>query len=136
MQIDIHGQTINLPDELTDEQIRAAFAPYYPEIATAELKRDGQTVKVIKRAGTKGSNLSVAKALFTASPYINPALLLSLKIRNAEMAGLLSLETLLALQDEINLAISDSREAEEMMRRMKNNLISSRPISDNFSNFI
>jgi hypothetical protein len=59
--VKLEGQEVPIPDELaaTDEQLRASLAPFYPEMASGEIKRetraDGQVViSVVKRAGTKG----------------------------------------------------------------------------------
>ena len=50
------GQTIELPDEIaaSDELIRKALAPFYPDVANAEIQRGDKGITVIKRAGPKG----------------------------------------------------------------------------------
>lgn len=60
----VEGQKIPLTDEVaaTDETIRAALVPFYPEVATADIKREVVNevtlIKMVKKAGTKGiSNL-------------------------------------------------------------------------------
>jgi hypothetical protein len=61
----MEGQDFELPAEVAsdDDMIRTALAPFFPEVAGAEMRRtvtvaaDGQrtqTVQIVKRAGPKG----------------------------------------------------------------------------------
>ena len=60
VNVNLDGQTIQLPAEIaaSDDLIRKALAPFYPNVASAEIRRetkDGVTViSIIKRAGPKG----------------------------------------------------------------------------------
>jgi hypothetical protein len=58
----LEGQETPISDEVatTDQTLRDALTPFYPEVATAEIKReekDGTTyIHIVKRAGTKGQD--------------------------------------------------------------------------------
>jgi len=101
VRILICGQTIELPEsQLSDEQIRAMFSPYYPDIAVAELVREEQEnlVKVVKRAGNKGGSEKIATMLLEAAHYLNPSMALALRLRYAEIQKILTLEMLISIQ--------------------------------------
>jgi hypothetical protein len=60
--IKIEGQNIPLADELcaTDDDLKRTLAPMYPDVTSAEIRRergtDGQVIiHVVKRAGPKGA---------------------------------------------------------------------------------
>ncbi|MDV2994850.1 MAG: hypothetical protein N4J56_004504 [Chroococcidiopsis sp. SAG 2025] len=107
----LEGQEISLTDEVgaTDETIRSAIAPFYPEAATAEISRsevDGLTrIRMVKRAGTKGNCYSLYH-LRASEPSLNPALALSWQLKHLEIHNGLSLEELLVLQPQISSAIA------------------------------
>lgn len=51
----IYGQnTLSVPADMTDEEIRASLVGIYPEIANAQATREGNTLRFEVRAGTKG----------------------------------------------------------------------------------
>ena len=59
MNVIVHlndGQDIPLPADVaaSDDLIRKALAPFYPDVVNAEIRRDDKGVTVIKRAGPKG----------------------------------------------------------------------------------
>lgn len=56
VMIRLEGQTIPLPADVaaSDELIRKALSPFYPDVANAEIKRDDSGISVVKRAGPKG----------------------------------------------------------------------------------
>lgn len=107
----LEGQEIPLTDEVgaTDETIRACIAPFYPEVATAEITReevDGITrIRMVKRAGTKG-NCYPLHHLRESEPSLNPALSLSWQLKYLEIQSELSLEELLKFQPKISSAIA------------------------------
>ena len=39
---------------VSDEILINTLLPYYPSIAAAEIKRDGDIIKIVKTAGAKG----------------------------------------------------------------------------------
>ncbi len=75
----IEGQTLDLPPEIavSDDAIRRAMAPVFPQIATAYFTRttdtDGvTTIKVTKRANDKGALDNVLDKLRKAPRHVNP----------------------------------------------------------------
>lgn len=55
-KIILDQQEIMLTEEqcVSDEILINTLLPYYPSIAAAEIKRDGDIIKIVKTAGTKG----------------------------------------------------------------------------------
>ncbi len=109
-QIKIEGQTITLDDEIaeSDDTLRAALQVNWPDAKTATFTRvdkrssGGQlTVTVAKKAGTKGS---VIDALLAASEAINPAIVMSDRIRELAEAGQLDPEAIRAMIPQIAAA--------------------------------
>ncbi len=55
------GQDVSLPADIaaSDDLIRKALSPFYPDVATAQIRRESQggvdSITVIKRAGPKGA---------------------------------------------------------------------------------
>jgi len=102
------GQTFPLDDEIAcdDAMLRQALAPFYSDLANAEITRDTvneqMIVKVSRRAGPKGS-LALA-ALKSAPETINPSVAMQYRLLALEQSGQLSVERLLLLQDEISCA--------------------------------
>jgi hypothetical protein len=79
IQIKIEGQTLELPPEIavSDDAIRRAVAPVFPQVANAHFTRtedsEGHTViKVTKQAGTKGSLQTVLAHLKDCPRHVNP----------------------------------------------------------------
>ena len=105
-------QTLDLPDDIAgaDDTLRAALAPYYPDLANCNIARkktgDQMTVTVTKRAGTKGGPL---EALTAAEQSLNPAVLMRRELLDLEIAGKLSTSALLLKAHEIERAIEQGR---------------------------
>lgn len=112
----VEGQEIPLSAEIaaTDETIRNCLAPFYPEAATASFKRelsDGVTrIRMVKSAGTKGSN--VIQKLQQGEECLNPALALSWQLKQLERQNSIEIETLVELQPQIDDAIATASEWE------------------------
>jgi hypothetical protein len=55
-KIILDQQEISLTEEqcVSDDILINTLLPYYPSIAGAEIKRDGDTIRIVKTAGTKG----------------------------------------------------------------------------------
>jgi hypothetical protein len=129
----IEGQEIPIADEIaaTDETLRNALTPFYPEIAHAEITRtdkDGITqIRMVKKAGTKGLG-DILQTLITSEHQFNPALLLSWQIKMLEIQGHLNIENLLLLQDELETAITTGREWQTELDKSLNILKKSPPI--------
>ncbi|MFB2920369.1 hypothetical protein [Aerosakkonema funiforme] len=109
----LEGQDIPLSPEVaaSEQTIRNAIAPFFPDATTAEIKReeaDGITViRLAKKAGTKGN---VMKNLATAENQLNPAIALSWQLKMTEIKGELTLETLLGIQPVIQTAIEEGEQ--------------------------
>lgn len=105
----IEGQEISLAEEIaaTDEILRNAIVSYFPEVGTADIKREQKNetveIRIVKRAGTKGN---VIKFLTDSPPAINPALQLSWQLKQLERQENLSIEYLISIQNDISQAIS------------------------------
>jgi hypothetical protein len=115
--IKLEGQEIPIDDAiaLDDTMLRNALTPFYPDAAHAEIARetkDGQTiVRMVKRAGTKGTNretgtASVLNQLIQAETGLNPALELCWQLKSLEIRGKLDLEALVPLQKTIHTAVA------------------------------
>ncbi len=114
--VKLEGQDIPLTDEIaaTDDRVRAALAPFYPDVANAEIQRkqEGEQtiITIVKRAGPKGASDEVRSALVTAPRSLNPAVALCLELEKIETgAGELSAETLLLLRPRIEQALEQSQ---------------------------
>lgn len=116
------GITIEIEDEIarSDETLKRALAPHYPDLANALITREEKDgllkVTVSKRAGPKGYDHESEKgqpglivaALEEAPQYLNPALALAWQLTQLDPFGDeengtgLSLEERLALQKVIS----------------------------------
>lgn len=91
IQIKIEGQTLELPPEIavSDDAIRRAIAPVFPQVANAFFTRtedsEGHTViKVTKQAGTKGSLQTVLAHLKDCPRHVNPVFPLYQRLHDDE----------------------------------------------------
>jgi hypothetical protein len=114
--VKLEGQDIPLTDEIaaTDDRVRAALAPFYPDVANAEIQRkqEGEQtiITIVKRAGPKGASDEVRRVLVAAPRYLNPAVALCLELQKVETeAGELDAETLLLLRPRIEQALEQSQ---------------------------
>ncbi len=127
IRITSDGVEFEIPDEIAevDRLIREALAPYYADMANADIKRtdkngraitdeNGRTViEVTKRAGTKGAKgniFEVIDALLAAPEEINPALVVHFELMEAEKKGKLSLRRYLGSQGDIRRAAAEGKE--------------------------
>lgn len=122
--VKIEGQTIQLPPEIaaTDDGVKRALAPYYPDAANALITRsaekDGQVeITVIKRAGTKG----VLASLLEAPAGRNPAIELYEKIqqRGNELTPLELLESAGEIEAAMNAGANQAQMQETAVERLK-----------------
>lgn len=110
----IEGQTIELDEEIAgdDETLRAALKPAWPDAANATFVRttkDGvMTVKVVKKAGTKGTSAIVADLLL-APEQINPVLVMQRRLAQMESNRTVSHLQMLNLKPEIERAVEEGR---------------------------
>jgi hypothetical protein len=114
------GQELQLDDSIAgdDTRLKQALSPFYPEIATASVRREtngaGQmVVSLVKQAGTKGlvgegadtDPLPDILAHLEALPArVNPALEMAWQIQFRQATGTLTVEDVLALQPKIEAA--------------------------------
>ncbi|MCI0488973.1 MAG: hypothetical protein L0229_20465 [Blastocatellia bacterium] len=106
-------QTLELADEIagTDDTLRAALSPYYPDLANCDIARkktgDAMVVTVTKRAGTKGA--SPLDHLVAAEESLNPAVEMNRELLDLEIRGALSAAELLRRAPEIERAVERGR---------------------------
>jgi hypothetical protein len=104
----IEGQEIPLDEAIAqdDNTLKTAISVYFPEYANAEIERqttdDTVSIRLVKKAGTKGSQFRELKNSFEE---INPALKLGWQIKLLEINSQINLESLITLQPEIDKAI-------------------------------
>jgi hypothetical protein len=113
IKISIEGQTLELPPEIavSDDAIRRAMAPVFPQIATAYLTRttdaSGTTViKVTKRANDKGALDAVLHHLKEAPRHVNPIFPLYERLY-LSTGRLPSAEDFFTIQRQLRKAIED-----------------------------
>lgn len=127
IKISSDGAEFEIADDVArdDQHLREALAPFYAELANAEINRseeDGRLiVTVTKRAGTKGAGISdVLLALAAAPEEINPALVLQRRLMRIEEQGKLDLGKILRLQREIRRAVDEGmKQIEEHRASLK-----------------
>lgn len=125
-KIILEGQEIVLPEEhcQTDETIKHVLMPFYPAIAGAAIQRQiengEEVIRIAKAVGTKGS---VLETLLAADDALNPALELAWQLRTLELRGDLTLNILIALQDNLDRAVTsgsdDAQTIEKVVRALK-----------------
>ena len=132
----IEGQTVELDEDIAkdDESLRAALKVAWPDAANATFTRetrDGNlTVKVIKKAGTKGGGV-VHAALFEAPERINPALVMQRRLAGLDAGETSSHLQILALRTEIERAVRDGRAEIEAVSSAKRVLLQAQPEAGN-----
>lgn len=133
----VEGQRIPLTSEqsVTDESIVNTLLPFYPDVANATISRkvvDGEEhIEIVKKVGTKG-NCNLIKSLQTAPESINPALSLSWKLKQLEIQGQLTLETLVSISEEIEVAIAQGEQATKATTTTIAHLTTSSPIPSKY----
>lgn len=130
--VDVDGQIIPLPANLCQdrETLKKVLAPWYPEIANAEISDivvTGGTKKitVTKKAGPKGVS-PFGEALIAAPERKNPALAVYEEIRDQDLASL-SAEEMLAMNTRIGTAIEDGEKQAGQIDWARKRLIRSAP---------
>jgi hypothetical protein len=106
----IKGDNVGITDEIAndDELLKAALAPTWPDVRTATITRAGGSdgkdlvVTVTKKAGTKGA---LVERLLAAPAGKNPAVEMSLRLREMTGAGHLDPERVKAMLPEIAIAV-------------------------------
>ena len=128
----LEGQVIDLSDEVaaTDDTLRNAFVPFFPEMGTADIRRqekDGIVeIRMTKRAGTKGN--AVMQSLIDSAVDINPALELTWQLKQLERSNALSIEELISFQEQISNAIDVGEDWERNINHSLESLSICQPI--------
>ncbi len=128
--ISIEGQSIPVPEEIgaSDENVRAALAPFYPAAAGAMITRvekdDVVTVNVIKKAGPHG--LAPLAALVACQGGENPAIALYKRLQQAQ--GGLSVEEILTLDAQIDQAVVEGERQAKALEAALRRLASARSL--------
>ncbi|PSB28528.1 hypothetical protein [Chlorogloea sp. CCALA 695] len=105
----LEGQEIALSDEVaaTDDTLRNAMMPFFPEVGTADIRREEKNgiteIRMVKRAGTKGN--VVVQSLIDSDGEVNPALYLSWQLKELERSGNLDMDRLISFQPQIAKAV-------------------------------
>ena len=113
----LEGQEIPLSDEVaaTDDTLRNAMIPFFPEVGTADIRREEKNgiteIRMVKRAGTKGN--VVIQSLIDSNSEVNPALSLSWQLKELERSGDLDIDKLIGFQQQITNAITTGEDWEK-----------------------
>jgi hypothetical protein len=126
----IEGQTFPLPEEIaaTDDGVKRALAPFYPDAANALITRvqkdDVVMITVVKRAGTKGATIL---DLANCTGGRNPAIELDEEIRRRELQGNYTPLELVELEPRIDQAILDGEAQAKLIEQAGKRLMLSAP---------
>ncbi|HKX30635.1 MAG TPA: hypothetical protein VJ302_23300 [Blastocatellia bacterium] len=132
--IEIEGQQIEVGDEIAgnDEAIRALLKPTWPDAANATLTRTTKegvlTIKVTKKAGTKGA---IVADLLAAPERINPALAMQERLAGLQSSREISHLQMLKLKPQIEVAIKDGRAEIKAVQRALEVLLDAPPVAGN-----
>jgi hypothetical protein len=129
IQISIEGQSFELPPEIavSDDAIKRAMAPIFPQITTAQFQRisdpSGTTIiKVTKRAGDKGNLNEIIQHLKKAPRHVNPIFPLYDTIYLNKRKRF-SAETFFTVQQRLERALTDGqteiKAVQEIRRRLE-----------------
>jgi hypothetical protein len=148
--VQIDGQKIEVPMgiALDDEQLVRTLVVFFPDAANAQIEREYQAdgnliIRVTKRAGSKGSpgemfpeqliaQASLLEPVFEflaeCEEQINPAILMQVRILEAENSEL-TLQEKLLLTGEVQEAIAEGREWKLRVEHSYDRLRLSHPLS-------
>lgn len=127
----IEGQKIPIPAEIgdSDDKVKMALTPFFPDAANAMLTRvtkgDVVTINVVKRAGAKGMN--ALTALEACPGGKNPAIELYEEMRKIT-AWNLGTEMLLSIDARIEKAIDAGEKQTEQMEKSMQRLSAARAL--------
>ena len=130
VSISIEGQTLQLPPEVavSDDAIRRAMSPIFPQIATATLSRttnpaDGSTIiKAIKQAGTKGHYDTILTKLKNSPQHINPIFPLYQRLYGNN-GPFENAETFFLIQNDIGKALRDGESEHQAIENIRQRLL-------------
>ncbi len=130
VSISIEGQTLELPPDIavSDDAIRRAMAPIFPQIATATLSRttnpaDGSTViKATKQAGTKGQYETILAKLKNSPQHINPIFPLYQRLYGNN-GPFENAETFFLIQNDIEKALRNGEAEHQAIESIRQRLL-------------
>lgn len=118
------GQTYDIPEEIAidEKKLRDLLVPFAPAIANAKISRGeaGEPIKIIKQAGTKGSQ--VLSALIEEPEYINPTVVLAFQIQNLELERRVNFNEMSSIADRIERVVTEGRAEVESYNQNLNKL--------------
>ncbi len=112
----IEGQKIPIPPEMgeSDEAVKNAMRPIFPEVANAQFTRtekDGvTTITVIKKAGSKGG----WQDLISATEGRNPIIALQAKLADTNPSSM-TMEELIEADEQINTTLEAGDSQKDMV---------------------
>lgn len=116
----IEGTNIPVPEEIgaSDEAIKRALTPFYPEVANAMITRvtkdETVTITVVKKAGSKGQSGDPIDALIQCPGGKNAAVVLYEELR--ELPADIDPADLLALETRVEKAVERGEQEVQAMR--------------------
>lgn len=123
--VKLDGQEFEIDNSIAadDNLIRQSLTPFYPAVANAtinrETKDDQEIITIVKRAGTKGMSTPLEQ-LLNSPEEINPALRMAWRLRSLEGAEEVDPMQLIALQEQIDIAIeagdAEAQKVEQSLR--------------------
>jgi hypothetical protein len=118
------GQTYDIPEEIAadDNKLRKLLVPFAPAVANAKIERgeEGEPIKIVKQAGTKGCQ--VLSTLIDETEYINPAVVLAFQLQNLELERRVNFNEMASLALEIDLVVIEGRAEIESYEQNLNKL--------------
>lgn len=107
--VEFEGQTYDIPQDIAenDKLLKDLLVPFAPAVANAKISRgeEGEPIKIIKQAGTKGSN--VLSSLIAEPEYINPAVVLAFQIQSKELSHRVNFNDMASIVGEIENAVRE-----------------------------
>lgn len=125
----IEGQEIELPEEIAqkDDLVKQSLQPYFPEVVNAlitrETKDDLVTIKIVKRAGSKGG----FDELVIAPEGRNSLVIIYQGIGGSNPDNM-PLDEILRWEGRITRAINEGKDQNEATEFSRRRLIAARPV--------
>jgi hypothetical protein len=131
----IEGQTIPVPPEIgtDDAKVKASLAPFFPDAANAQITRAEKgevvTITVTKKAGSKGAagDNNLLAQLETTPGGMNPVMEMHARIAGQDTP--LGVEELMALDTQIEMAITEGEKQAEAIQWALKRLQAAQPVA-------
>lgn len=123
----IEGQRVNLPEQVgpNDNMVKAALSPFFPDAANAlitrETKGDTVEVKVVKKAGSKGTG--PGDYLASCPGGRNPAYVLYNRLLQTELEAADPV-ALMALGNQVDTVLEQAETEKRKIIAVRDRLIS------------